>query len=237
MNTPSPELHLDRSSAIPGTWALIAGLAAAHVASAAMLVGSGRVGWPGALVLARSVRMRVTVGGQYRPLVDDGQLWRLMRSVLLHADLAHLLVNLVALWVLGRILEPWVGPVRLWCWFLLAGLGGSVASHLVGLLQSDGASGGAFGLFAAAVVLAWRARASLPDEDRPVLLRALPGLLVLNLAVGLALPVIDGIAHVGGLLVGVALAFAVRSPRPGRTWLAMEGAVAAVLVIWACWPR
>ena len=171
-----------------------------------------------ALLLGRSLRLRVTAGGQYGALVSDGQLYRLVRSVWLHADALHLLVNVVSIVVIGRLLEPWVGAVRLWWWFVLGGVVGSVASQLAGLSQSDGASGGAFALFGALTLICWRARDRFDAEDAPLVRWWLPGFLLLNLVISFALPFVDGIAHLGGLSVGL-LVGAVASPQRPARWV------------------
>lgn len=205
MNSPSPDgPHLPPPGPLPGTAALGLSLVGTHLLSGWWLLD--RVGPLGAFVLRRSPRSRVFVGGQHAPSVDAGELDRLLQSLFLHADLLHLLLNLAALVVVGRILEPWVGPVRLLVWFVLSGLGGSVLPHLVGVVQSDGASGGVFGLLTAVVVLAVRGRDQIPDEDRSVLLRAVPLAWLGNLALGFLVPGIDGWAHLGGTVVGGLLA-------------------------------
>lgn len=159
-----------------------------------------------ALLFARSPRTRTLLGGQVRVLVERGEVWRLATSVLLHADGIHLVVNAVGLVGLGRLLEPWVGTGRTLGWFALGGLGGSVASALAELPRSDGASGGAFALLGAAVVLGLRHRRALIPEDQRLYGPVLWGFLALNLALSVALPFIDLTAHVGGLLVGALLA-------------------------------
>ena len=228
--SPDPtELRLGDGERVAGTWALVGSLAVTHVVTALVHAERAQVGLVGALFLERSVRLRVTVGGQYGPLVWDGQIWRLVRSVWLHADALHLLVNALALWVLGRLLEPWIGSIRLWWWFALAGVGGSIASQLAGLTQSDGASGGAFGLLGALLVLAWRHRDQLDPDDRRIAMRWLPGFLVLNIVLSLVLPFVDAIGHLGGLGVGL-LCGAMAAPRPpGRAIRTLEALGVGVL--------
>lgn len=211
---------------------MCAGLVLTHGISAVLYASTAKLPLLQALFGSRGLRMRVTAGGQYRPLVDDGQGWRLIRSVFLHADGLHLLLNVSALWVIGRLLEPWVGGIRMTWWFLLAGVGGSIASHQMGLLQSDGASGGAFGLFGAVLVLAWRNRNRLDPRDRPILMRALPALLVANLALSLVLPFVDGIAHLGGLIVGLVVVLVTSPRRPSAVITALEAVgIAGLLAI------
>lgn len=186
--------------------------------TAAAVVGSGGT-WLQALVSSRSLRARVAVGGQYAPLVGEDP-WRLWTSVLLHADALHLAMNALALLALGRLLEPLVGPVRWLAWFWMGGVAGSLASHVVGVRQSDGASGGAFALLAAGVVLSIRWRERLPPEDRRLLGPVLGAFLVLNAVLGFVVPAIDPFAHLGGAAAGAACAFLPE----GRTTRGLEAA-------------
>ena len=147
-------------------------------------------------------------------LPDSGQLdheyWRLITFGFLHYDLTHLLLNTVLLLLVGPIVERRAGTA----WLLLIFLSASVASG-AGILfkhqlwpsqgASIGASGGLFGLLAAALVLVDR----LPSQSRFV--RA--GLIV-ALVLGLTYSVLPGISMVGhiiGLIVGTAIALFARS--------------------------
>lgn len=223
--SPEPPLAIDRERPLPATWALCLALLGTHAVTAVLYAERANTTVLQALVGTRDLRMRVTAGGQYAPLVDDGQGWRLVRSVFLHASGGHLVVNVVAVAVLGRLLEPWVGGTRLLCWFVLAGTGASIASHQAGLLQSDGASGGAFGLITAVVLLAWRARDRLDAHDRPLLLVFLPVLLLTNLLLSLH-PAIDLIAHVAGMGVGALLVAITPAHAPSAGRQVLEGLVA-----------
>lgn len=205
----------------PASWALVGSMVAAHGLTAAGAAGGDARALLAALILDRSSELRAAVGGQYAPLVAD-EPWRLVRSVWLHADALHLGVNAIALLVLGRLLEPWVGSARFLWWFALSGVVGSIASHAVGLLQSDGASGGAFGLLGAVTVLAWRNRERLDPEDRSVATRWLPAFVVGNLVLSAVLPFVDAVGHVGGLACGLLLGAFARPEPPGRARAALE---------------
>jgi rhomboid protease GluP len=201
----SSDLGVDWERSLPATWGLVWVLVALHVGTAVYEWQSGLSGlWDG-LIWERDTRFRVSVGGQHAGLVEVGEVWRLWTSVLLHVDGLHLLFNSVALISLGRILEPWIGSIRWLSWFILGGLSGSVASFFAGVVQSDGASGGAFALLAAAAVLGLRERHRLDAREALLMGPVLWGFLVLNLLIPLFLPFIDGIAHLGGAAMGVFL--------------------------------
>lgn len=185
-----------------------------------------RTGLWGALALDRSVAHRVASGGQYWPLVAQGEVWRLWTCVFVHADGLHLLLNALALWGLGRLLEPTLGARRWLAWFLFSGVCGATLAHLAGHLQSDGASGGAFGLLGAAVALGVRHRAVLPAEDARLLIRVCGGFLLANLVLTFALPFLDAAGHIGGMLAGFALGgtwpIDERTRHVERAWIAIS---------------
>lgn len=203
MSTPSPSepLFIDLERPLPGTWGLVAGLAVVHLASG--MSGWGRLSAAEALVFSRPSWLRVAAGGQTAELVDGGQPWRLVTSVWLHADLLHILLNAMALLALGRILEPWLGASRLIGWFALGGVAGSLGSHLAGVGQSDGASGGAFALLGVALALGVRWRHRFDPIDARLMGPWLWSLTVVNVALSFVVPQIDVIAHLSGLLVGL----------------------------------
>lgn len=183
-----------------------------------------------ALFLHRPLPFRQLAGGQHRRLIAaTGEYERLVRSIGLHADAMHLGVNAMAVVVVGALLEPLVGPVRVVSGFVVCGVVASIASFLGGPLVSDGASGGAFGLLGMLAVIAWRRRATLDDHDRAVMTRWIPAFIVLNLVLSIVLPFVDLVAHVAGLLAGMVLAWLPTFRRPGQV---IEGALVTLVVLY-----
>lgn len=167
-------------------------------------------------------------------LVDDiggpvgvaaGQYYRLLTAAFLHAGAFHLLSNLFALAVVGPELEAALGRVRYLALYVLAAVGGSTLSLLVSAPYQFGvgASGAVFGLFGASYVVTRR----LGGDAGPILT-----LLVLNVALTFAVPLIDWRAHLGGLAVGSAVAAAFAYPPPGpRRPLVQAGACLAIALL------
>jgi len=157
----------------------------------------------------------------------SGQYYRMLSSAFLHDPgfLLHIGFNMYALLAFGTQIERLVGATRYLTIYLLAALGGSVATYLFLPLgtPSLGASGAVFGLFGAFFVLGRKLRA---DTSQIVFLVGI------NLAIGFAARgYINNYAHIGGLLTGaaVAAAFAYAPAGPRRTLLQFGGA-ALVLV-------
>jgi membrane associated rhomboid family serine protease len=127
------------------------------------------------------------------------QYYRAFTAMWLHADFLHIAGNMLALLIVGPALEVQLGKARFVVLYLIAGLGGSVASYLLSspYVVGIGASGAIMGVMGAYVVLGVRRR--LPIA--PVV-----ALIVLNLAIGFS-GNIDWRAHLGGLATGATLAF------------------------------
>jgi membrane associated rhomboid family serine protease len=157
------------------------------------------------------------------PGIDDGAYYRLITAMFIHYGLLHLLMNMWALWILGRQLEGALGRGRFLALYLLAGLGGNVAAYLFSPnALAAGASTALFGLFAAYAIVVRRLGGSLSS--------VIP-ILAINLIITFAVPGISIAGHLGGLvtgaLVGAGLAYA---PRRNRSQVQLA-ALAGVLVL------
>lgn len=219
--------HTVRSPAV--TTALLAVLVA--VFSLEAVAADPSRGFSLDLTVAGLVRM----GGLNRQLVLQGGEWhRALTAVFLHGSWLHLLLNGVALWMVGGLLEVLVGRAWLVALFYIGALGGSALGLAINgpEVVSVGASGAIMGLFAGAAAVAFR----LPDgnvrrEVQAGMLRVLiPSLIPLaNFGHGQR---IDYAAHLGGALAGGLAGLVLwkawsptRSLAPGR---ALAGVLAAV---------
>ncbi|WP_317451877.1 rhomboid family intramembrane serine protease [Microbacterium sp. NIBRBAC000506063] len=91
--------------------------------------------------------------------------WRLLTPLLVHGGFFHLALNMLALYVIGRSLEPMLGKWRFLALYLISGLGGSVAVALISpLTPVVGASGAIFGLFGALLVIGRKAGRTSPGS-------------------------------------------------------------------------
>ena len=155
--------------------------------------------------------------------VASGEYYRLFTAMFMHYGALHLLMNMYALWILGRSLEAFLGPVRFLALYLVAGLGGNVAAYVFqpGAL-SAGASTAIFGLFAALFLvlrkLGLNAAAVLP-------------IIIVNLVFTLTVPGISIAGHLGGLLTGTVAALGLAyAPKKNRT-LIQYGTLALLFVV------
>lgn len=152
----------------------------------------------------------------YAPLAYT-QPWRLLTVTLVHASIFHIAFNMLALWALGRSLEPLLGRWRFLSLYLLSALGGSVLTALIApTTVVVGASGAVWGLLGAMFIIGRHLGANVT---------AIAVLLGINLVITF-LPGsnIAWQAHIGGGLVGalIGVIFArTRKIRQQRTqiWL------------------
>lgn len=153
-----------------------------------------------------------------------GQWWRLVTSGFLHIGLLHLVVNMIALWVIGRDLELVLGRLRFSAVYLLAMLGGSTAVFLFGELSRPvaGASGAIYGLMGGIAIAALRLKLNM---------RSILMIIGINIVLTISLPGISLLGHLGGLVIGgVATAAMLYAPVSRRS-LWQAGALAALLVV------
>jgi rhomboid protease GluP len=171
----------------------------------------------------------VQLGAQVNVLVAAGQYWRLLTAMFLHIGLAHLAFNMYALYILGRDLEGFYGSLRFAAIYFISGLAGNIVYYAAGPnAVSAGASGAVFGLIGAEIAFLASNR-SLFGSFRKQRLLNLAFLVAINLAFGFANRGINNLAHLGGLVSGLVLGFAL-TPRHRIAWEWSPSGAAARLV-------
>lgn len=169
---------------------------------------------------SQSVLLRL--GANFGPLSLRGQWWRLYGSAFLHIGVVHILLNMVSLWIVGLVMEPYYGTEKFLALYGFSALCGSLASGWFHMVVSAGASGAIFGLCGAFVWIAYRHGDQLPASTRRRILYGLAPVVLYslvfdNLAFGLVDTHIDTACHVGGLLAGSLFAMlTVPSIFPGK---------------------
>jgi membrane associated rhomboid family serine protease len=162
------------------------------------------------------------------PAVADGEWWRLFTSAFLHFGIVHIGFNMLALWWAGPALEAAMGKVRFLALYVLAGVGGGILSTALGPLNATaaGASGAIFGLFGALYVV---------SRHRNINTQAIGFTIIANLVLSFSVSNIDWRGHVGGLIVGTAIAaiiaYAPRPPLRDRYQVVGIVAVSGLLVL------
>lgn len=148
-------------------------------------------------------RQLFACGGVYGPAVVEGrQWWRLVTGIFLHGGAIHLLINMLSLFIVGRMMELFFSRSAYLLIYLLSGIGGFVASVAVHPVSvTVGASGAIFGIFGAIGGYFLFHRHRLGSRFR-MLAKEFAVILGLNLVLGFVIPGIDMSAHVAGFLLG-----------------------------------
>jgi membrane associated rhomboid family serine protease len=142
--------------------------------------------------------------------VVNGDYWRLITSAFVHLNFMHLLFNVVAIFFIGANLERVLGRWRYLALYLISCLTAGVAVYWLSppVAVTYGASGGVFGLLAAALVVYRKMGYDISG---------LLVLLAINLFYTFAAPGISWQGHLGGLVGGLVAAVAlVYAPRRRR---------------------
>jgi rhomboid protease GluP len=165
---------------------------------------------------AESLETLYTLGALWTPAVTEGgEWWRVVTATFLHYGVAHLALNMLVLYSIGRTVEARIGSLRYLIVYLASGVGSSLA--VLALIQRNviyvGASGAIMGLVGAAAAMALHAwRASKGKAARGELFNAL--LIVgLQVAMKFIVPQVSLEGHLAGAAIGFIVAFALLIPR------------------------
>ena len=163
--------------------------------------------------------------------MHHGEWWRLFTVSLVHFGFLHLFFNMLLLWIVGQLLEPGAGPLRFAAPLRRVGARrlGRGAARRSRTCASAGASGGVFGVAAAATLVMHRQGVRFWDTG-------FGPLLVINLVFDFFTPNISIGAHIGGAIGGLLAAEAMLQARKaGQPALGVVGAV-VVGVAASSWP-
>lgn len=139
-------------------------------------------------------------GANHREVVLNGEPWRLMTSVFVHAGFMHLAVNMFCLFMAGAFLDKLLGMARLVMLYLFCGLAASLASIAWATVTSVGASGAILGLYGAILSFA------LTNVYPPAMKQYVLLCVFLYAGVGMVMGFLigaDNTVHLGGFLAGM----------------------------------
>ncbi len=163
-------------------------------------------------------------GAKYNQAILEGQYWRFVTPIFLHANILHMSLNMLNLIVLGVFVERIYGHLRFLLIYLVTGVISIIASFYFAPQEiSVGASGAIFGLVGAYSLFVFIHRKAFRGSGIPAL-SWLVLIVGINLSIGLIIPNVDNYAHVGGFLTGCILGlffapFYVLQSQEGKTVL------------------
>jgi len=147
----------------------------------------------------------IAYGAKYNQAILEGQYWRFVTPVFLHANILHMGLNMLNLIVLGVFVERIFGHLRFLLIYLVTGVISIIASFYFAPQEiSVGASGAIFGLVGAYSLFVFIHRKAFRRGGIPAL-SWLVLIIGINLCIGLIIPNVDNYAHVGGFLSGCIL--------------------------------
>src|ERR671923_2429053 len=127
--------------------------------------------------------------------VGHGDWWRLITAAFLHYGPFHLLLNMLALYWFGSLLEQRIGSGRFALLYIVSGLAGSAGALIAAPTSPTvGASGAIFGILGAGLVL---------EQQRDYVFGGSAlGIIVINLVLTFSISNISIGGHIGGLIGG-----------------------------------
>ena len=164
-------------------------------------------------------------GSRSVALIARGQWWRLVTPIFIHLGVIHLLFNNIALFQIGPLVEESLGSQKFIFVYLACGIVGNIGSFVFGI-NGAGASGAIFGLIALAAVYGYRMGGIVGRS----LMKQMAMWAGIGLVMGQAIHA-DNVNHIGGLITGAALGFALSLEHPGTARLAFAWNAAAIASI------
>ncbi len=185
--------------------------------------------------LLPSPQQAIAFGADYGPLTLNEQWWRLLTSMFVHFGIIHIALNMWCLWNLGRAAEQLMGRASYLLAYFVSGIFSSIAGvywHPMG--ASAGASGAIFGMAGVLVSYVKLKKTPAHIQINSKMLGSLGTFIAYNLAFG-ALPGISNAAHIGGLVMGLAVGAVLpasdASEQARRTRLSLVAIFSAIVLV------
>ena len=162
-----------------------------------------------------------TKGAMFAPAVlEDGEYYRLLTAMFMHFGIRHIMNNMLVLFVIGDNLERALGKIRYLFFYLTCGVLANVISLLweiwfpgSRMVVSAGASGAIFGVIGG---LLYVVGGRLEDLSS----RQLATMVLFSLYFGFTSTGVNNVAHVGGLVSGIVMAWILyRRPQRSEWWM------------------
>ncbi len=148
----------------------------------------------------------LAVGGEFGPSFAEGEWWRAITHMFLHAGPLHIAFNMWAFYSVGPLTERIFGNKSFLAIYLLSGIGGTLVSLTWSpLAVGVGASGAIFGVYGALLAFAVLHRGVFPIEYLAQQRNSIIGFIGYNVVFGLSQKNTDMAAHAGGLVTGALL--------------------------------
>ena len=156
-------------------------------------------------------------GMKYPSKIYRGEVHRLILFGLLHANLTHLVSNLLSQIIVGSIIEGLIGNSKAGILYLLSNVCGGIFSCVMSFSPGVGASVAIFGIlggYFGFTIINWN---YVKNNMNYLMNLFFIGLIVfMNASYGLGNETIDNYGHLGGLLYGFLFIFILVKPKEGN---------------------
>ncbi|WP_175480326.1 rhomboid family protein [Gracilibacillus ureilyticus] len=169
----------------------------------------------------------LTFGAKYNLAIVEGEWWRILTSMFLHIGIPHIVLNMMALYFIGSLVERIYGNLRFILIYFLSGIAGGIASFALNDSIAAGASGAIFGLFGALLFFGTQ----FPKDFFRTIGWNVIFVVCLNVVFGFTVDQIDNDAHIGGLIGGFAASGIVMFRQYRRKLIQITATVCLVLLL------
>lgn len=132
------------------------------------------------------------------PLIDRNMYWTLLSAGYIHANLLHIVFNMLAFMSLGRLVSTLYGATVMFTVYTISTITGFLVSGIAGVQITIGASAGICGLIGAALIYGTIVKDALAIAVKS----HTTGWIVSLVIMGLLIPKINNWGHAGGFAGG-----------------------------------
>jgi rhomboid protease GluP len=160
--------------------------------------------------LNTNIDLMVQYGQVNRLVIDFGYYYQLFTSMFIHADITHIVGNMLFLLIFGLRGEEMFSLPEYLSIYFLGGITGNLLSLLLLPLDtiSVGASGAIFSLFGASIIYARR------SVSQSIIGALIYAFFLLFISTG---PGVNNFAHIGGLVAGLLIGYVLATRRKPET--------------------
>ena len=178
-------------------------------------------------VLAFNTETLYELGANSRWGLQHYELYRLIIYMFLHGGIAHLIVNMYSLSIIGTQIETYFGKTKMVIIYIYSGIVAGLLSSVIHNVVSIGASSAIFGLLGALLYFGYHYRVYLGEALKNNIIPVI----VINLGIGFMMPGIDNAAHIGGLIGGYLIAMAVGVLGKTQKQERINGIICSIILI------